>query len=65
MTVEDNRGEGSFPKTQNQHDVIYVQPLKIDNYHANIKKKNLLLLSISENEKKRRRKNKKNINIYG
>ena len=26
MTIDDNRG-GFFPKTQNQYDVIYVQPL--------------------------------------
>ena len=26
MTIDDNRG-GSFQKTQNQYDIIYVQPL--------------------------------------
>ena len=27
MTIDDNKGGGSFQKTQNQYDVIYVQPL--------------------------------------
>ena len=31
MTVDDNR-EGSFQKTQNQYDVIYVQPLTVFKY---------------------------------